>query len=42
MAGAAEEFMHNAELQRTVLGIAPEDAVALHEPAPEAGEPTTE
>jgi branched-chain amino acid transport system ATP-binding protein len=33
MAGTAEEFMHNAELQRTVLGIAPDDAVALHEPA---------
>ena len=38
MAGAADEFMHNAELQRTVLGIAPEDAVALHEPGPGAAE----
>jgi len=38
MAGAADEFMHNAELQRTVLGIAPEDAVVLHEPGPGAAE----
>jgi branched-chain amino acid transport system ATP-binding protein len=38
MAGAAEEFMHSAALQRTVLGIAPSDAVALHEPAPAAPE----
>jgi branched-chain amino acid transport system ATP-binding protein len=35
MAGAADDFINNAELQRTVLGIAPADGVALHESAPD-------